>query len=269
MAEPTVQDTMARVYVDSHCHLDSAEYDLDRDAVIARAVEAGVKRLLVVGTGASYREIQAALPIAENVDGAYCAAGVHPHEAAKFLTSSLVELREFATRPKFVAIGEIGLDYHYDHSPRDAQREMLIRQLEIARELKRPVLIHCREAWDDLRQILREHWSGTGLGGILHCFTGSRDDAFSLLDEGFMVSFAGNITFKNAANLREVAREIPADRLLTETDCPFLAPVPYRGKRNEPAFVVEVLRQLATVRSVREEDLAAQVRSNFERFAGA
>lgn len=262
--------TAPMVLVDSHCHLDSAEYDLDRDAVIARAAEAGVKHLLVVGTGASYREIKAALPIAEYVDGAYCAAGIHPHEAGKFLSSSsLAELKDFATRPKFVAIGEIGLDYHYDHSPRDAQREVLIRQLAVARELKRPVLIHCREAWDDLRQILREHWNGAGLGGILHCFTGSRDDAFSLLDEGFMVSFAGNITFKNAGNLREVARAIPADRLLTETDCPFLAPVPYRGKRNEPAYVVEVLRQLAAVRGVSEEDLAALVRLNFERFVGA
>lgn len=270
MSELAQQDTSARVVlVDSHCHLDGPEYDLDRDAVIARAAESGVKHLLLVGTGASYREIKAALPIAETVDGAYCAAGIHPHEAAKFLSSSLAELQEFAARPKFVAIGEIGLDYHYDHSPRDAQREMLIRQLGVARELKRPVLIHCREAWDDMRQILREHWSGTGLGGILHCFTGSRDDAFSLLDEGFWVSFAGNITFKNAGSLREVAGAIPADRLLTETDCPFLTPVPHRGKRNEPAFVVEVLRQLAAVRGVREEDLATQVRLNFERFVGA
>lgn len=269
MAEMMADSISARVFVDSHCHLDGPEYDLDRDAVLARAAETGVKHLLIVGTGASYREIKAALPIAESVDGAYCAAGVHPHEASNFLSSSLAELKEFATRPKFVAIGEIGLDYHYDHSPRDAQREMLIRQLEVAREIKRPVLIHCRDAWDDMRQILREHWSGAGLGGILHCFTGSREDAVSLLDEGFLVSFAGNITFKNAGNLRDIARVIPADRLLTETDCPFLAPVPYRGKRNEPAYVVEVLRQLAAVRGVDEEELAAQVRSNFERFAGA
>lgn len=270
MAESPSTDTTARiVFVDSHCHLDGPEYDLDRDAVLSRAAEAGVKHLLVVGTGASYREIKAALPIAETVTGAHCAAGVHPHEASKFLSSSLAELKEFAARPKFVAIGEIGLDYHYDHSPRDAQREMLIRQLEVAREIRRPVLIHCRDAWDDLRQILRDHWNAAGLGGILHCFTGSRDDAFSLLDEGFLVSFAGNITFKNAANLRDVARAIPAERLLTETDCPFLAPVPYRGKRNEPAYVVEVLRQLAAVRDVDEGELAAQVRSNFERFVSA
>lgn len=259
---------MTHALVDSHCHLDGREFDLDRDAVIARARAAGVKHLLIVGTGASYQEINAALPIAESVEGAYCAAGIHPHEASKFLDSSLAELREFATRPKFVAIGEIGLDYHYDQSPRDAQREMLIRQLELARELKRPVLIHCREAWDDLRTVLNEHWNGAALGGILHCFTGCQADAFDLLDEGFLVSFAGNLTFKNAQNLRDVAREIPADQLLTETDCPFLAPVPNRGKRNEPAFVAEVLRQLAEVRGVPADALADQVLLNFERFVG-
>lgn len=257
---------MSQSLIDSHCHLDGPEYDADRDAVIARAREAGVEHMLVIGTGASYQEIGAAIPIAEKIDGALCAAGIHPHEASKFLNSDFSELRELARQPKFAAIGEIGLDYHYDHSPRDAQREILVRQLALARELKLPILVHCREAWDDLRQILCEHWLGCGIEGVLHCFTGSREDAFAMMDWGFMVSFAGNLTFKNAVNLRTVAKEIPADRLLTETDCPFLAPAPNRGKRNEPAFVAEVLRQLAEVRGISEEEMGKQVLQNFRIF---
>ncbi|MGH9403788.1 MAG: TatD family hydrolase [Terriglobia bacterium] len=257
---------MTQSFVDSHCHLDGPEFDSDREQVIARAREAGVQHLLLIGTGASYQEIGGALPIAESIDGAYCAAGIHPHEAKNFLESDLNELRELARRPKFLAVGEIGLDYHYDHSPRDVQQQMLIRQLELARELKLPVIIHCREAWQDLRRILNEHWKNSGLCGVLHCFTGSREDAFDLIDSGFMVSFAGNLTFKKAAGLREVAREIPADRLLTETDCPYLAPVPYRGKRNEPAFVAEVLKQLAELRRTSEDELGGQVVANFRCF---
>ncbi|MGH9407637.1 MAG: TatD family hydrolase, partial [Terriglobia bacterium] len=171
-----------------------------------------------------------------------------------------------ARHPKFIALGEIGLDYHYDDSPREAQQQILIRQLELARELKLPVIIHCRDAWGDLRRILAEHWRANGLGGILHCFTGERDDAFELADCGFLVSFAGNLTFKNAERLRSVAKELPADRLLTETDSPYLAPVPYRGRRNEPAFVREVLAQLAALRGISEETMAEQVLANFRRF---
>lgn len=252
--------------VDSHAHLDGAEFEADREQVIDRAREAGVRHLMVIGTGATYAEIGAALPIAERIDGAYSAAGIHPHEAQHFLASDFSELRVMARNTRFRAIGEIGLDYHYDHSPRDAQREIFIRQLELARELKLPVLIHCREAWQDARRILDEHWRSSGLGGILHCFTGSRDEAIGLMDAGFMVSFAGNLTFKKSDGLREVAREIPADRLLTETDCPFLAPVPHRGKRNEPAFVAEVLKQLAALRGVTEETLAEQIEVNFKRM---
>lgn len=234
--------------------------------MIARARDAGVRHLMVIGTGATYAEIGAALPIAERIEGAYSAAGIHPHEARHFLASDFSELRAMAHSAKFRAVGEIGLDYHYDHSPREAQREIFIRQLALARELKLPVLIHCREAWEDARRILDEHWRNSGLGGVLHCFTGGHDEAFSLMDAGFMVSFAGNLTFKKSDVLREVAREIPADRLLTETDCPFLAPVPHRGKRNEPAFVAEVLKLLAMLRGVSEESLAVQVMENFKRM---
>ena len=165
-----------------------------------------------------------------------------------------------------VAVGEIGLDYYYDHSPRDVQKQVLIRQMELARELKLPIIIHCRDAWADLREVAAAHWKPTGLGGILHCFTGSREDARTFMDWGFLISFAGNLTFKKAENLREVARVIPLDRLLTETDSPYLAPVPYRGKRNEPAYVRGVTQELARLRNLTEEEIARQVLQNFEKF---
>jgi TatD DNase family protein len=165
-----------------------------------------------------------------------------------------------------VAVGEIGLDYFYDHSPRDVQTQVLIRQMELARELKRPIIIHCRDAWADLREVAAAHWQSSGLGGILHCFTGSAEDARAFMDWGFLISFAGNLTFKKAENLRDVAREIPLDRLLTETDSPYLAPVPFRGKRNEPALVRGVSQELARLRNLTEEEIAHQVLENFEKF---
>ena len=165
-----------------------------------------------------------------------------------------------------MAVGEIGLDYYYDHSPRDVQKQVLVRQMELARELKRPIIIHCRDAWADLREIAAAHWKPTGLGGILHCFTGSDEDARAFLDWGFLISFAGNLTFTKADNLREVARLIPLDSLLTETDSPYLAPVPYRGKRNEPAYVRAVTQELARLHNLSEEELARQVLENFEKF---
>lgn len=252
--------------VDSHCHLDGPEFDTDRDEVIARARAAGVRHLVLIGTGATYQEIGAALRIAENLDGAYAAGGIYPHDASKFLGASLDEFREFARHPKFLAVGEIGLDYHYDHSPREAQQRILVAQLDLARELKRPIIIHCREGWRDLRRIIHERWRSSGLGGILHCFSGSKDDASDLMSCGFMVSFAGNLTFKKTEDLREIAREIPIDYLLTETDSPYLAPIPHRGKRNEPAFVREVLLQLAALRKMNEEEMGTQVLGNFKRF---
>lgn len=252
--------------IDSHCHLADPEFDNDREAVVQRARAAGVKRFVIIGTGGSWVEIGAAVLTAQQYPEAYCAAGIHPHEARHFMQDDLNELRSFSRDSKFVAIGEIGLDYHYDHSPRDAQKEMFIRQLELALDLKRPIVIHCREAWAELREILREHWTSSGLGGILHCFSGTREDALNLLDVGFFVSFAGNLTYKRSEELRETAKAIPADRLLTETDSPFLAPVPHRGKRNEPAYVIEVVRQLAAVRAGSERVMAEQVAANFERF---
>jgi TatD DNase family protein len=158
------------------------------------------------------------------------------------------------------------LDYYYNHSPHEVQKQVVIRQLELARELKLPVVIHCRDAWSDLREVVGSHWRSAGLGGILHCFTGSPADALAFLDWGFLLSFAGNLTFKKAENLRAVAREIPLDRLLTETDSPYLTPVPHRGKRNEPAYVREVTRALAALHNRSEEDMGRQAVENFARF---
>lgn len=252
--------------IDSHCHLADSDFDSDRDQVIQRAQAAGVKHFVLIGTGADWQEISGAVLMAQRYEGACCVAGIHPHEARHFLKSDFDELRKLALQPKFLGVGEIGLDYHYDHSRRNAQQEILIRQLELARELKLPIIIHCREAWADLREILRTHWNNSGLGGILHCFTGSQEDAIELLDAGFLVSFAGNLTFKKSEALRQVAKEIPLNRLLTETDSPYLAPEPHRGQRNEPAYVGEVLRQLATLRGMSEEEMATQVLGNFNRF---
>src|SRR5215472_10094553 len=229
------------MFVDSHAHLDGPEFDPDRDAVIERARKAGLRYLLVIGGASGLEQMGAALDIAEAHD-------VH-----------FDLLRRLASRPKFLAVGEIGLDYYYDHSPREVQKQALIRQLDLAHEVKLPIIIHCRDAWPDLRDILRAHWRETGLGGILHCFSGSSEDALELMDWGFLVSFAGNLTFKKANDLRAMAREIPLDRVLTETDCPYLAPVPYRGKRNEPAYVAEVTRELARLHNLSEEAMGHRV----------
>jgi len=254
--------------VDSHAHLDGEEFDPDRIAVLERARAAGVRYLLLIGGATGPERLRGALDIAEGHEWIYAAAGIHPHEAAKAEERHFDELRRLARHPKMLAIGEIGLDYHYDHSPRDAQRRVFERQLELARELKLPVIIHCRDAWADLRAIVRTHWCNAvdGLAGILHCFSGTFDDAFNLMDCGFYISFAGNLTFKKTEDLRATAREIPLDRLLTETDCPYLAPVPYRGKRNEPAYVREVTRELAKIRRLTDEEAGNLVVRNFERL---
>jgi TatD DNase family protein len=234
--------------------------------VIERARAAGVKYLLTVGGGSVPDELDAGIPIAAQHDWIYTSVGIHPHEAARAEERHFERLRQTATQARVIAIGEIGLDYFYDHSPRAIQQQVLIRQLEIARAAKRPVIIHCRDAWTDLGAIVAEHWQSSGLGGILHCFTGTPADARRFLDCGFLVSFAGNVTFKKAEALRDAARTVPLDRLLIETDSPYLAPVPHRGKRNEPAFVVEVARALAALRSLSPEEMGAQATRNFEKF---
>lgn len=256
------------VLVDSHAHLDSADFDADRAEVLAHAQEAGVRALLTVGTGHTLEEIRGALRLCEQHDWIYAAAGVHPHDAKDFGDADFDTLAEWMTQPRVLAWGEIGLDYHYDHSPRDVQAQAFRFQLAHARSAKRPIIIHCREAWDDCLRILEADWRSSGLGGILHCFGGTLEDARRGMDIGFMVSFAGNATYPKAQALRDVAREIPLDRLLIETDCPYLAPQPKRGRRNEPAYVAEVARTLASVRNLSPDEVATATAANFIRFFG-
>ena len=259
-------DSMNQFLVDSHAHLDDSDFDPDRAAVIERARATGLRYILVAGGGTGPERLESPLAVAQNHDWIYASIGVHPHEARHFTDSHAEKILALAQHPKVVAVGEIGVDYHYDHSPRDVQKLVLIRQMELARQLKLPIMIHCRDAWADLREIAAAHWRPTGLGGILHCFSGSLEDARAFLDWGFLISFAGNLTFKKAESLREIARLIPLDRLLTETDSPYLAPAPYRGKRNEPTYVRAVTQELARLRNLTEEGIAYQVIQNFEKF---
>lgn len=259
-------NSITQFFLDSHCHLDDSDFDADRDAVITRARAACVRYLMTIGGAAGPDTMGTALRIAGAHDGIFAAAGIHPHEASKAEEKHYDQLRVFADNQKFLAVGEIGLDYHYDHSPRDVQKRVFIRQLELARVAKLPIVIHCREAWADLGEIIRDHWQSAGLGGILHCFGGEREDATKFIDWGFLISFAGNVTFKKAENIRAAAKHVPLDRLLTETDSPYLAPVPNRGQRNEPANVVLVTGALAAIHNLSTEDMGRQVMQNFAGF---
>jgi TatD DNase family protein len=254
--------------IDSHAHIDGPEYDLDRDEMIARARENGVRAILNVGTGEPLSgAFERALEVAERYTQVYVALGVHPHDARLFDEEAERRLRRLMEgSARVIAWGEIGLDYHYDHSPRDVQRQVFARQLRLAREVGLPVVVHSREADDDTVSILRAEWEGSRLGGVMHCFGGSEAMALSVLELGFMISFAGNVTFKKAQNLREVARIVPHDRLFIETDCPFLTPVPFRGKRNEPARVVEVARCLAELHEMETVEMGRLTTNNFLRF---
>lgn len=249
--------------IDSHTHLDDAQFSEDRAAVIARARAAGVERMLAIGTGGGPPDLEAGVRLAAEYPFVLATVGVHPHDAAKATDATFERLRELAAHPKVVAIGEIGLDYHYDLSPRDVQRAVFSRQLGLAAEARLPIIIHTREAWDDTFEILRREWRGEG---IVHCFTGDAAQARQALDAGFSLAFGGVLTFPKADAVREAARMAPAERLLIETDCPYLAPVPHRGKRNEPAFVVDTARRLAELRAKAVEEIAALTADNFERL---
>jgi TatD DNase family protein len=249
--------------VDSHCHLDDRQFSEDRDATIERAVAAGVERMMAIGTGDGPADLETAIRLADQYPILFATIGVHPHDAAKAAPDTFERLRDLAGHSKVLAVGEIGLDYHYDFSPREIQRDVFIRQLELAREAAKPIVIHTREAWSDTTAILREHYTG---GGVFHCFTAGPAEAREALDLGFHLSFGGVLTFPKAEAVRESARLAPLDRILVETDAPYLAPVPHRGKRNEPAFMVETVRKLAAVRGIPVEELAAATTSNFERL---
>ncbi len=256
------------MFVDSHAHLEGERYDADRDQVLARARESGVETILAIGIGTGPGSLDCAIQLAAKHDFIYATVGIHPHEAILAKEVDFLELEQLATRPKVIAWGEIGLDYYYDHSPREIQQQVFIKQLELARAAKLPVIIHCRpsegeNAWQDCLSLLHDHWSSTGLGGILHCFTGTSIHARRALDMGFLISFAGNITFPKAQPIRDAAKEIPLDRILIETDSPFLAPVPHRGKRNEPAFVTLVAKQLGEIHNLPHEEIGTQTTKNF------
>jgi TatD DNase family protein len=254
--------------IDSHAHIDLPQFDKDRDAMLARARDAGVTTLLAIGSGPGPEKLDCAIPFAEQHDWIYATVGTHPHEAKELAPHHLDRLAELANHPKVIAWGEIGLDYFYDHSPRDVQDRVFNDQLALARQAKLPVVIHCRDAWSDCLAVLDEVWRPTGLGGILHCFTSTLDDAHKGLDMGFLVSFAGNSTYPKASNIRDVAKALPLENILIETDSPFLAPQPHRGKRNEPAYVGEVAKSIASVRDLRAEEVASASAANFRRFFG-
>src|SRR5215467_1637578 len=254
--------------IDSHAHIDFPQFAEDREAMLERAREAGVNTLLAIGTGPGPEKLDAALPYAESYDWIYSSVGIHPHEAKEAKPGHFDQLARLAQHPKVIAWGEIGLDYFYHHSPRDVQASVFGAQMELAHAARLPVIIHCRDAWDDCLDMLAEHWKPTGLGGILHCFTSTLDHARRGLDMGFLISFAGNSTYPKAQNIRDVAKELPLENILIETDAPFLAPQPYRGKRNEPAYVAEVAKTLANVRNLPPEEIADITACNFRRFFG-
>jgi TatD DNase family protein len=246
--------------------VDVSDFDADREAMLDRARRAGVGTILAIGNGPEIEKLSAAVPYAERYDWIYAAMGIHPHEAKHATDAHYAEMDRLARHPRVIAWGEIGLDYHYDHSPRDIQAHVFRRQLEQARAAKLPIIIHCREAWPDCLKILDEDWRSSGLGGIFHCFAGTLEEARVGIDMGFLTSFAGNVTYPKAQNLRDVAREVPLDRLLVETDSPFLAPQPYRGRRNEPAHVAEVARTIGNVRNLPADEVASATSQNFGRL---
>ena len=252
--------------IDSHAHIDFPQFAEDRESVLERAQAAGVNTLLAVGTGPGPEKLDAALPYAEAHDWIYTSVGIHPHEAKEVTPAHLETLAKLARHPKVIAWGEIGLDYYYDHSPRDVQERVFRQQLKLARVAKLPIIIHCRDAWSDCLKVLEEVWKPTGLRGILHCFTSTLEDARCGLEMGFMISFTGNVTYPKAQGIRDVAKDLPISNILIETDSPYLAPQPYRGKRNEPAYVAEVAKVLANVRNLGTEEFAAMTADNFRRF---
>jgi TatD DNase family protein len=248
---------------DSHCHLDDRQFEGDREEVVERALAAGVSGILAVGTGEGPPDLEAGIRLAERYQFVLASVGVHPHDAAKATPDTFHRLRQLLRHPKVVALGEIGLDYHYNFAPPERQCEVFAEQLHLAAEAGKPVIIHTREAWEDTMTLLERLNPGAG---IMHCFSGGPEEARRALTLGFHISFAGIVTFSKAQRVRDAARHTPLDRLLVETDAPYLAPAPYRGKRNEPAFVVETARCLAELRGEPFDFLAAETTRNFQRL---
>ena len=246
--------------IDTHCHIQTEEFDEDRHEVLARAREAGVDTLIVVGGAGDLSTNDEAVRLADEHPGVYATVGMHPHDAKDVDEEDMDRLRGLSAHPKVVAIGETGLDFHYEHSPRQVQREMFERFAGLAKETRLPIVVHNRESDREAAETIRS--GGGRLEGVIHCFTSDAAAARTFLDLGFYLSFSGIVTFKNAEALRDIARWVPLDRLLIETDAPFLAPVPKRGRRNEPAYVRFVAETLAEVRGVAVADIAGAVSDN-------
>jgi TatD DNase family protein len=252
--------------IDSHCHLDSEDFNADREAVIERALAAGVSQMVAIGTGDGPPDLEGGVRLADRHACVLATVGVHPHDASKATEETYLRLAGLLKHPRVIALGEIGLDYHYDHSPRDVQRTVFIEQMRIAQDARKPIVIHTREAWEDTLELLEQHWKPTGLPGIMHCFSGGPAQAQRSLDLGFYLSFGGIVTFPKALDIQAAARLAPPDKLLIETDAPFLAPVPKRGKRNEPSYLVETARKVAELRGIPPEELAQITSENFRRL---
>ena len=247
---------------DSHAHIDDERFDADRDEVVARALAAGVS--LIVNIGADMASSARSVALAEKYPGIYAAVGMHPHDSQDMKENDYRQLEQWANHPKVVAIGEIGLDYHYDLSPRPVQKEVFLRQLDLARKTGKPFIIHEREAHADMLDIIRN--AARGLNGVFHCFSGSVETAREYLKMGFYISVAGPVTFPKSVKTKEVAKAVPLDRLLVETDSPYLTPQPFRGKRNEPAYVRLVAEEIANLRDISLAELAETTTANVRRL---
>ncbi|MGN9165526.1 TatD family hydrolase [Tissierellaceae bacterium HCP3S3_D8] len=245
--------------IDSHVHLDDERFDGDRDILIKSLKSNGIE--LVINIGADMKSSVDSIELAKRYDNIYAAIGVHPHSASEMTENTLDELRDMAKEDKVIAIGEIGLDYYYDNSPRDIQRKWFREQLELAKELNLPVIIHSRDATKETYDIIKETQDGT-LRGVLHCFSGSVEVAMEYIKLGFYISIGGTVTFKNSRVVREVAEAVPLDKFLVETDCPYLTPEPYRGKRNEPMFVKYAAEKIAEIRGISFEELSEATNKN-------
>lgn len=264
--------------IDSHAHLDSPRYSDDREAMLRRAFDAGVGTILSIGIGEQAIGMDGALTLCREFNGRagipklFASAGVYPHNTPEIDDQVLNKLDRLLAEPEVIACGEIGLDYYHEGAPHPVQHAGLIRQLEVAAARRRPILIHCRgtkestDAWEDLFSILDAHWRPTGLGGVMHCFGAGIEQARRSLDLGFLISFAGNLTYPKAQPLRDVAAQLPLDGLLVETDAPWLAPAAQRGQRNEPALVVQTALTLAGLKHVSEDEIAAATTNNFHRL---
>jgi TatD DNase family protein len=268
--------------IDSHAHLDSERYEGELAEVLRRTYAAGVGAVLAIGIGEGPADMQCALEICRQYNGSdetrlprlFASAGIYPHNTHEADEAALAKLDGLLAEPEVIACGEIGLDYYHEGSRHEVQKLVFVQQMEIAAARKRPIIIHCRPkdgdnvCWDDTLALLAEHWGGTGLGGILHCFSGDWKHAERAMELGFLISFAGNVTYPKAQPLRDVASLVPLDRLLVETDAPFLAPMPNRGQRNEPGWVSHTAAALAVLRGITPDEMGSITTKNFERLFG-